>query len=305
MKKFLEIVFIVFLTSPVCYSQPYRYVKDVKEIPRGWICVGIAYSQEDIGGGGWKNIPEYQIEDGTKYPKGKQIMTCLLDNLDRTEWNVISKIEDCIYCYYRFKQGIPVYKYAGWTIVKVTENSTNNSGEDGYIADEDRPKFIPYTPNTPAQIAAHNAKVAKDKENAWLAGQSNWYFYSTNPNKEFLVFVYQLHPSNQTSFQNNQRAGSIVIPSFIANAMDLNKLVVARPVEKYFVKEPTIMDAQNPAMIWVKLENKFKYRIYVVSKGENIWQGWEVSAPRDNPNILFNVNMTNPKPFPPPPKMEE
>lgn len=182
-------------------------------------------------------------------------------------------------------------------------NSTNSSSDDGYIADEDRPKFIPYTPNTPAQIAAHNAKVAKDRENAWLAGQTNFYFFKTTP-KKFLVFVYQLHPSNQTSFHNDQIGGLIVPPSFISSAMNFNKLVLARPTaERYFVTEPTMSDIQSPAMIWVKLENRYKYRIYVVSKDENLWQGWEVSAPRDNSNILINVNMTSPKSFPAPSKI--
>lgn len=129
MRRILEIFLILIITSTVCYSQPYRHVKDIKEIPRGWICVGVSYTQEEIFGGGWRNIPLYQIEDGSKYPKGKQLMTCLLDNLDRTEWNVLDKINDCIYCYTGFKQGTTRYTYAGWTIKKVTDKP--NSGSSG------------------------------------------------------------------------------------------------------------------------------------------------------------------------------
>lgn len=253
-------------------------------IPSGWLIENV----ESIHQGTSFASTRWTILNANGYTKGSQVTVISMDNVNQNVWKKI---------------GYDQSSGGRYTLENVGGNNSTSSSDDdgGYIADEDRPKFIPYTPNTPAQIAAHNAKVAKDREKAWLAGQSNFYFYSTNPNKEFIVFVYQLHPLNQTSFHNDQRTGSIVQPSFIASAMDLNKLVLSRPIEKYFVKEPTMMDAQNPAMIWVKLENRFKYNIYVVSKGENIWDGWEVSTPRNNSNRLFNVNMTNPKPFPPPP----
>lgn len=259
-------------------------------IPKGWVITGVETTLR--GTQFQKTI--WTILNANGYNIGSRISIVSMENVDQSVWKKVgyenNSVNDAKY----------ILENIGGNVTN--NNSTSSNSDDGYIADEDRPKFIPYTPNTPAQIAAHNAKVAEAKENAWLAAQTNFYFYSTTP-KKFLVFVYQLHPLNQTSFHNDQLGGSIVPPSFINSAMDLNKLVVARTIERYFVKEPTLGDAQNPAMVWVKLENKYKYRIYVVSKDENLWQEWEFGAPRDNSNKLVNVDMTNSKPLPPPAKI--
>lgn len=210
MKKILEIVFTIIVSSTICYSQPYRHVKDIKEIPRGWICVGIAYTQEDIGGGGWKNIPEYQIEDGTKYPKGKQLMTCLFDNLDRTEWNVVNKIDDCIYCYHRFQQGIPIYKYPGWTIVKVKDAPFQKKPDQ-----DDTKKSEPY--QKPVE------KKAEEKFGTIR-------IYSTFQHKQYL-YVY-LVSSKADKIKKYNTGFSEKISSLFK--MDESQLVYSNSIDMYF-----------------------------------------------------------------------
>lgn len=255
-------------------------------IPKGWVITGVETTQR----GTQFQKTTWTILNANGYINGSKINVVSMENVDESVWKKVGYENNAV-------------NGAKYTLENIGGyNSTTSSGDDGYIADEDRPIFSQYTPNTPAQIAAHKAKVAEAMENAWLAGQTNFYFYNTTP-KKCLIFVYQLHPLNQTPFHNDQLGFVIVPPSFINSAMGFNKLVVARSIDKYFLKEPTMSDAQNPTMIGVKLENRYKYRIYVVSIGENLYQTWEVRASRGNSSVFVNADMTNPKLFPPPPRI--
>lgn len=260
-------------------------VVSLHNLPPGWVITKIDKNNQ----GSQFEETRWSILNANGYSAGTTIVVVSMKNVDPAIWK-------------KMDSEVGPISNTRFKLQNIGSNNSSSSSDDGFIADEDRPKFIPYTPNTPEQIAKHNAKVARDRENAWLAGQSDFYFYSTVP-KKFLVFVYQLQPLNQTPFPNDQVAGKIVPPLFIRSDMVFNKLVLARAIERYFPAEPTMRDVQDHEMIWAKLENRFKYRIYAVSQDENLVQEWDLKPIRSNSNNLVNVGMSNPKSFPAPPKI--